>query len=497
VRGYATVIASLILFVVLASALSVILAQNIRVSASVAQARQFVDYADQQKSESTVQLISYDWNKDSNVLLLVIKNGSEAVDLNTVYVLADGVLLGRCGELNCIEATPDGKLIPGEEFNVLAIVPFKPYRISVSIGKYGVVSLATELNNWHTGCRYRRLVLIRNPASSALSSFQVPVDLDANFDYTHATSTNILITGPDGITELPFWVEYWDVSGESRVWTRLNIPANDSNYVFLYYGCSSVPSYSPSDVFLDDIPNLVAYWPLDENSGNVAHDLSGNGHDMNIYGATWVSGYRGSGIYLDGGTDSYLIANPFNGFPSDTITALFWMETNDTTDTGVPISYASSSTPDDFALMNYQNLRIYVAGNYRIPGLAFNDGVWHGIAATWRSTDGNVEIFDNSSLAYTNTLSEGNTITDGGSFVVGQDQDSVGGGFDASQAFIGTIDEILLFSSVLTASQVQDIYDENYFVSKYYPGHLLIRKNDPGVSVDLRPVEAYSEGINK
>gem|GEM_PF-2680737 len=185
---------------------------------------------------------------------------------------------------------------------------------------------------------------------------------------------------------------------------------------------------------------------------------------MNIYGATWVSGYRGSGIYLDGGTDSYLIANPFNGFPSDTITALFWMETNDTTDTGVPISYASSSTPDDFALMNYQNLRIYVAGNYRIPGLAFNDGVWHGIAATWRSTDGNVEIFDNSSLAYTNTLSEGNTITDGGSFVVGQDQDSVGGGFDASQAFIGTIDEILLFSSVLTASQVQDIYDENYFV---------------------------------
>gem|GEM_PF-6765528 len=95
-RGYATVIAS----------------------ASVAQARQFVDYADQQKSESTVQLISYDWNKDSNVLLLVIKNGSEAVDLNTVYVLADGVLLGRCGELNCIEATPDGKLIPGQLFRL-------------------------------------------------------------------------------------------------------------------------------------------------------------------------------------------------------------------------------------------------------------------------------------------------------------------------------------------------------------------------------------------
>ncbi len=492
----------MVLFVVLASALSVILAQNIRVSASVAQAKQFVDYVAQQRTRYIVQLVSYDWNKDSNTLLLVLKNGSEAVELNTIYVLADGVLLGHCGELNCVESTPDGKLLPGEEFNVVAAVPFYPYRISVSVGRYGVLSFASELNNWHPGCRYRRLVLIRNPSSSPLPSFQVPVDLDANFDYARTTSTNILVTGPDGLTEIPFWTEYWNVSGNSRVWVRVDLPANDSNYVFLYYGCSSTPSYSPSDVFLDDIPDLVAYWPLDENSGGITHDVSGNGHDMNVYGATWVAGYRGSGIYLDGGTDSYLIANPFNGFPSNAITVIFWMETNDTANSGTPLSYATGSNPHDneFTLYNYQNFRIYRATTgytYRQTGVSANDGVIHQITVDW-NVDGYTHLYKDGSLAYSGTdLATGYSVVDGGAFVVGQEQDSVAGGFQSSQAFVGKIDEIMIFSRVLAASQVQEICDEDYFVSPYYPGHLLIRKNDPGVSVDLRPVEAYSEGSNK
>jgi hypothetical protein len=35
-------------------------------------------------------------------------------------------------------------------------------------------------------------------------------------------------------------------------------------------------------------PGLVGYWPLNEGSGTIAHDLSGNGNHGEIHGATWV-----------------------------------------------------------------------------------------------------------------------------------------------------------------------------------------------------------------
>ena len=52
--------------------------------------------------------------------------------------------------------------------------------------------------------------------------------------------------------------------------------------------------------------DLVARWRFDENSGDVAHDTSGNGHDGTINGgANWVPGVGGSALEFDG-TDDYV-----------------------------------------------------------------------------------------------------------------------------------------------------------------------------------------------
>ncbi|NQY48257.1 MAG: LamG domain-containing protein, partial [Colwellia sp.] len=43
-------------------------------------------------------------------------------------------------------------------------------------------------------------------------------------------------------------------------------------------------------------------------------------------------------------------------------------------------------------------------------------------------------------------------------FILGQEQDSLGGGFDSSQAFSGLLDEVLLFDRVLSTTEINDIY---------------------------------------
>ena len=35
---------------------------------------------------------------------------------------------------------------------------------------------------------------------------------------------------------------------------------------------------------------LVGYWPMDEGSGTIAHDISGSGNNGTINGASWVAG---------------------------------------------------------------------------------------------------------------------------------------------------------------------------------------------------------------
>ena len=76
-------------------------------------------------------------------------------------------------------------------------------------------------------------------------------------------------------------------------------------------------------------PSLVGWWKLDEGSGLVASDSSGNGNNGTIGGSPlWVAAGKLDGAIEFNGTDCYI--NVGNG-PSlqirDEITIAFWIKT--------------------------------------------------------------------------------------------------------------------------------------------------------------------------
>jgi hypothetical protein len=79
-------------------------------------------------------------------------------------------------------------------------------------------------------------------------------------------------------------------------------------------GCSEAPLDAvglPPRVLAD---GLVAHWTLDEGGGTIAADNSGNGHDGELTGGTWISDARfGGGLRLAAGD---AVAVP--GFPVTT-----------------------------------------------------------------------------------------------------------------------------------------------------------------------------------
>ena len=197
-----------------------------------------------------------------------------------------------------------------------------------------------------------------------------------------------------------------------------------------------------------------ARWAFNTGLGSIAYDSVGS-YDAAIHGATWITAIDGNGLSFDG-TNDYV--QKTMDLPQNEITVMFWMKSSDNTKSGTPFSYAASNN-NEFLIFNYRSFSIYRGGSHVSTGISANDGDWHHIAVTWDSSDGSTKLYKDGSLAYSGTLASGNSIDAGGSVVIGQEQDSIGGSFAVDQAFLGDMDDVRICDSVLAGSEIAQIYN--------------------------------------
>uniref|UniRef100_UPI00356B17CC FG-GAP-like repeat-containing protein n=1 Tax=Pontiella sp. TaxID=2837462 RepID=UPI00356B17CC len=161
-------------------------------------------------------------------------------------------------------------------------------------------------------------------------------------------------------------------------------------------------------------------------------------------------------LRLGGTAADYGICNPITNFPTTAFTAEFWMKTADTSKDGSPFSYARSGQDNEVLLFDYRNFDPHVGGSSYATGVGANNDRWNHIAWTWDSITGTSLFYKNGELVHSNgNWRTAYNITQNGAFVVGQDQDSLGGGFATGQAFLGEIDELRIWDTVRSPSEIQ------------------------------------------
>jgi len=222
--------------------------------------------------------------------------------------------------------------------------------------------------------------------------------------------------------------------------------------------------------------NVFSYYKMDSNwddSSDNSNDATANGGPS--FNVTDYKVGTASGTF-DGSND-YIQLNPATSFPTSEISVEFWMKTSDTTKNGSPFSYAIASQNNEFLIFNYRGFSIYIRGSGRGTGVSANDGNWHHIVVTWRSSDGQLIVYKDGIAAYTGAHAAGTPLTSGGSMIIGQEQDNVGGGFDVSQAFLGQLDEYVVYNKVISAADVLDRYNTGLgkILAKYPMDHPSIR----------------------
>lgn len=231
-------------------------------------------------------------------------------------------------------------------------------------------------------------------------------------------------------------------------------------------------------------PGLVAHWPLNEMSGSVATDVSGNGFDGTIAGAVWTSGLGGGALQFNGGTDSVVIpAASFNSALSEIAIAM-WVYGNTNQPVNDAVFYAMDVASNRVLNIHlpFGNGNVYWDAGfsntydriYTNAGSALSyKGQWNHWVFTKDAAAGTMKIYLNGALWHSGT---GKTRTLGGitSAAIGSQM--------AGSGYSGLIDDVRLYNVALTAGQVADLY-RSYALAQGVPvdwmsSHGLLRADD-------------------
>ncbi|MBN3287326.1 NPTX2 protein, partial [Polyodon spathula] len=153
-------------------------------------------------------------------------------------------------------------------------------------------------------------------------------------------------------------------------------------------------------------------------------------------------------------------------------TVCMWLKSSASPGIGTPFSYGVPGQANEIVLIEWGNNAIELLINDKVAQLplSVSDGRWHHICITWTTRDGLWEAYqDGEKLGSGENLAPWHPIKPGGVIILGQEQDTVGGRFDATQAFVGEMTQFNIWDRVLKAQDIMSMAN----CSSNMPGNVI------------------------
>ncbi|KAK7124487.1 hypothetical protein R3I94_018754 [Phoxinus phoxinus] len=141
------------------------------------------------------------------------------------------------------------------------------------------------------------------------------------------------------------------------------------------------------------------------------------------------------------------------------LTVCLWLKGGSGPGIGTPFSYSVPGQANELVLIEWGNNPMELLVNDKAVTLpiSLTDSKWHHLCVTWSTRDGMWEAYqDGVKRGSGENLSPWHPIKPGGVFILGQEQDTLGGRFDATQSFVGEMSDLQLWSRMLTSTEIYD-----------------------------------------
>ena len=233
---------------------------------------------------------------------------------------------------------------------------------------------------------------------------------------------------------------------------------------------------------------LIAHYPFNGN----ARDASGNEYHGILSGPvpTWDRFGNEDGAILFSGTD-HRIDLPHEVLDGRLdVTIAFWLKTSKSGDQTIVSSANQLNDNEHIVFLLNERLIVFFShgrvrsrqGRCDVEIQPIADGTWHHFAVIRNASLGHADFFIDG---------EGDTkrcghlvydmlVVDAGGLIIGQEQDQVGGGFDAGQVLRGALDDLRIYDGTLSATEVQ----------------ALMRESDPDDLGAAKEVTAVASGLD-
>ena len=244
------------------------------------------------------------------------------------------------------------------------------------------------------------------------------------------------------------------------------------NQTYIYSGASNRWRKTDGNISTNDGD------PFNDGSGVAAFRMNGNAASLSgtVYSGT-LSGDTSSGNFVSGGQfgsywnatgTRHLTTNSTSIVPGGSYSLSFWYKSNNTGQNNKRVLTVKGATTST-GWNNYNNSMGFYTGSgvatssqatasvvrvAQIPDAQINDNTWHHLAYTVASTNSWTIYLDGA--AYSGAVSgEGRSFNSGSRFAL-----TTYDGGDNYNTICG-IDQVRLFSRILTAAEIQDLYNES------------------------------------
>jgi len=203
---------------------------------------------------------------------------------------------------------------------------------------------------------------------------------------------------------------------------------------------------------------LIGYWKFDEGSDLIVSDSSGNENDGSIVGASWANGKIDKALSFDGVNDYVRIpdSNVFNITDEMTVSAWIYPLTSQSTGgSNQIVQRLDWGNKRGFFLRegyNQSHSPTFYVGNgsywFNVYSSNIASNMWHHVVGTVKAND-KIKIYVDGNLKSQNNF-------------IGKIVQNVGDikiGYEASgKAFNGTIDDVKIWSRVITDGEIKREY---------------------------------------
>ncbi len=247
---------------------------------------------------------------------------------------------------------------------------------------------------------------------------------------------------------------------------------NDCNYIRLVEvqtiltnsaALAQEKNFTVSAYLRTNVSSLVGWWKLDETSGLTAADSSGKGNDgtlTNMAGDEWTNGVRGGALDFDGGDDYIEVPDDPSFDIAEAITVAAWINPDDAGAWRTILS-KFAHTPgwrkDLYWFLYDGKIGASLAGpcgsqgNDWRPNVPIQSGTWTHVALTYNGST--MIMYKNGANAASTSVSGALMLGDSSS----NESFYIGTNTEWGEYFDGTIDDVLIYSSALTADEISQL----------------------------------------